>query len=83
MPTIALRAEQLLGAPVVSTTPVAGGDVCTTTRLRLSDGRTAVVKTRPHPPDGFFATEAAGLRWLGEAGGVPDPGGSRPSTTSA
>ena len=29
MSTIAGRAEELLGTPVVSTTPVAGGDICT------------------------------------------------------
>lgn len=29
-----------------------------------------LVKTRPDAPAGFFAAEAAGLRWLGEAGGV-------------
>lgn len=70
----AARAEALLGVGVVSTTPVAGGDICTVTRLRLTDGRGAVIKTRPQAPDGFFAREAAGLRWLREAGGarVPD-----------
>lgn len=68
MRTLADRAEQLLGAAVVSTTPVAGGDVCTSTRLRLSDGRSALIKTRPNPPDGFFEAEARGLRWLAEPG---------------
>jgi fructosamine-3-kinase len=68
MRTLADRAEQLLGAAVVSTTPVAGGDVCTSTRLRLSDGRSALIKTRPHAPDGFFEAEARGLRWLAEPG---------------
>jgi fructosamine-3-kinase len=68
MRTLAERAEQLLGAAVVSTTPVAGGDVCTATRLRLSDGRSALIKTRPHAPDGFFEAEARGLRWLAEPG---------------
>lgn len=74
MAGIASRAEQLLGISVISTTPVAGGDICTSTRLRLSDGRSAVAKTRPKPPRGFFASEAAGLRWLGETEGadVPD-----------
>ena len=74
MAGIASRAEQLLGISVISTTPVAGGDICTSTRLRLSDGRSAVAKTRPKPPPGFFESEAAGLRWLAEAGGadVPD-----------
>jgi fructosamine-3-kinase len=70
----AARAETLLGLGVVSTTPVAGGDICTSTRLRLTDGHGAIIKTRPHAPDGFFEREAAGLRWLREAGGakVPD-----------
>jgi len=68
MRTLADRAEQLLGAAVVSTTPVAGGDVCTSTRLRLSDGRSALIKTRPHAPEGFFEAEARGLRWLAEPG---------------
>jgi fructosamine-3-kinase len=66
MRTLAERAEHLLGAAVVSTTPVAGGDICTSTRLRLSDGRSALIKTRPNPPEGFFAAEARGLRWLAE-----------------
>ncbi|MFI5429941.1 fructosamine kinase family protein [Aeromicrobium sp. UC242_57] len=69
----AARAEALLGLGVVSTTPVAGGDICTTTRLRLTDGRGAVIKTRPHAPEGFFEREAAGLRWLGEADGAKVP----------
>ncbi len=73
MATIAARAEQLLGASVVATTPVAGGGLCTATRLRLSDGRSALMKTRAHPPSGFFTTEAAGLRWLADGGGVAVP----------
>lgn len=73
MATIAARAEHLLGAGVVATTPVAGGGLCTATRLRLSDGRSALMKTRAHPPSGFFATEAAGLRWLADAGGAALP----------
>jgi fructosamine-3-kinase len=68
MRTLAERAEQLLGSAVVSTTPVAGGDVCTSTRLRLSDGRSALIKTKPHAPEGFFEAEARGLRWLAEPG---------------
>jgi len=68
MRTLAERAEQLLGSAVVSTAPVAGGDVCTSTRLRLSDGRVVLIKTRPHAPEGFFEAEARGLRWLAEPG---------------
>lgn len=69
----AARAEALLGVGIVSTTPVAGGDICTVTRLRLTDGRGAVIKTRPQAPEGFFAREAAGLRWLREADGARVP----------
>ena len=73
MGTIASRAETLLRSAVVATTPVAGGDVCTATRLRLSDGRSALIKTRPHAPEGFFPTEARGLHWLGAAACVDVP----------
>ncbi len=73
MGAIAHRAEELLDAAVVATTPVAGGDICTATRLRLSDGRSALMKPRPQAPDDFFTTEARGLGWLAEAGGVACP----------
>lgn len=75
-PLVARRAEELLGSAVVATAPVAGGDISTATRLRLSDGTTALMKTLPHAPEGFFAAEAAGLRWLSAAadlGGVAVP----------
>ena len=67
---IAERVEHLLGQAVVATTPVAGGDICTSTRVRLSDGSSALVKTRAGAPEGFFETEARGLRWLAEPGVV-------------
>ena len=73
LPALARRAEELLGCAVAATAPVAGGDVSTTTRLRLSDGGTALMKTLPHAPDDFFAAEARGLVWLDEAGGVSVP----------
>lgn len=73
MPTIAARAEQLLGRPVAATTAVPGGAICTATRVRMTDGGSALMKTRPHPPPGFFAAEAHGLAWLAEAGGAPVP----------
>lgn len=66
-------AESLLGTSVVSTTSIAGGDICTSTRLRLTDGSNALIKTRPQAPEGFFATEAAGLERLRAAGGAPVP----------
>jgi len=72
-PLVARRAEELLGAAVVATAPVAGGDISTATRLRLNNGTTALMKTHAHAPDDFFLAEAHGLRWLAEAGGVPVP----------
>ncbi|WP_028659804.1 fructosamine kinase family protein [Nocardioides insulae] len=72
-PTVARRAEELLGRAVVSTAPVAGGDIATATKLRLNDGTTALMKTLTPARPGLFAAETAGLRWLAEAGGVPTP----------
>lgn len=71
----ARRAEQLLGSQVVATAPVAGGDITTATRLRLSDGRTVIMKSLGNPPPGFFEAEARSLASLAEAGddGVPVP----------
>ncbi len=74
MNATAARAQQLLDSTVMATNPVAGGDICTATRLRLSDGRSALMKTRLHPPAGFFESEARGLAWLAEvADGPPVP----------
>ncbi len=67
-PLVARRAEEMLGTAVVATAPVAGGDIARATKLRLSDGSTAIMKTLPLAPSGFFETEAQGLRWLAEAG---------------
>ncbi|MEU6022734.1 fructosamine kinase family protein [Micromonospora sp. NPDC047134] len=59
-------------------TPVSGGDICAASRLTLDDGHSVFAKTWPEQadrpvPEGFFATEAAGLRWLGETGTVAVP----------
>ncbi|MEU3456630.1 fructosamine kinase family protein [Micromonospora sp. NPDC006766] len=59
-------------------TPVSGGDSCAASRLTLDDGHSIFAKTWPehagHPaPESFFAAEAAGLRWLREAGTVAVP----------
>ena len=83
-PLVARRAEELLGASVVATAPVAGGDIATATRLRLCDGTTALMKTLPHAPDGL-------LRRRGRRAALAGRGrrrcararGARPSTTSA
>ena len=39
-------------------------------RARLRLGLVAYTKTRADAPEGFFAAEAAGLRWLAVPGGV-------------
>ncbi|HZN17382.1 MAG TPA: fructosamine kinase family protein [Micromonosporaceae bacterium] len=59
-------------------TPVPGGDICDATRLTLDDGTSVFAKAWPSGadgpvPTGFFAAEAAGLRWLAEAEAVPVP----------
>jgi fructosamine-3-kinase len=59
-------------------TPVSGGHICTASRLTLDDGSSLFAKSWPERaaepvPDGFFAAEAAGLRWLREAAAVPVP----------
>ncbi|WP_340539051.1 fructosamine kinase family protein [Nocardioides sp. GXZ039] len=73
-PALARRAEALLGSAVVSTAPVAGGGLSTVTKLRLSNGSTALMKTHSQAPAGLFEQEAWGLRWLAEVeGGVHVP----------
>jgi fructosamine-3-kinase len=54
-------------------TPVPGGSICTAQRLTLDDGGSLFAKSLPDPPEGFFAAEAAGLRWLRAAGGARVP----------
>ncbi|MFI6065733.1 fructosamine kinase family protein [Micromonospora sp. NPDC051227] len=59
-------------------TPVAGGNICAAARLTLDDGHSVFAKSWPEgadrpAPEGFFAAEAAGLRWLREAGAVGVP----------
>lgn len=80
-PLVARRAEELLGTSVIATAPVAGGDIATATRLRLSDGTTALMKTLPHAPEDFFTEEADGLRWLGEP--ATDGGAQVPAVLGA
>jgi fructosamine-3-kinase len=54
-------------------TPVAGGSSCRNQRLTLDDGTSVFAKFMSDPPDGFFAAEAAGLRWLRAADAVAVP----------
>ena len=67
------QAEAVLGVGVSRATPLGGGDICEARRLVLADGRVVFAKHLADPPPGFFASEASGLRWLGEAGAVPVP----------
>ncbi len=60
-----------LGAAVVNAVRVHGGDVASSWRVELDDGRTVFAKTHPTAPPAFFSTEAAGLRWLADAAAVP------------
>jgi fructosamine-3-kinase len=54
-------------------TPVSGGSICVAQRLTLEDGASVFAKTLKDAPEGFFAAEAAGLRWLREARAVAVP----------
>ncbi|WP_129668877.1 fructosamine kinase family protein [Phytoactinopolyspora endophytica] len=68
------RLAKLLGSPVSAVTAVGGGDICQAFKAELPDGRFVFVKTLADADEGFFETEAEGLRWLGDAhAGVPVP----------
>ncbi|NUT35916.1 MAG: phosphotransferase [Hamadaea sp.] len=58
-------------------TPVGGGSISSASRLTLDDGASLFAKSWPEgqpAPEGFFAAEAAGLRWLraADAARVPE-----------
>jgi fructosamine-3-kinase len=59
-----------LGREVVALRRVAGGDLNDAYAARLDDGEQMFVKTRAGAAPGEFAGEAAGLRWLAEAGAL-------------
>lgn len=69
----------LLAHQRIRETPVPGGSICAASRLTLDDGTSLFVKSWPAEhaagpvPDGFFAAEAAGLRWLAAPGAVAVP----------
>ena len=62
-----------LDADVQEVAALRGGDVAESYRVRLASGRVVFAKTHHAPPPGFFTTEAAGLRWLRDAGALPVP----------
>jgi fructosamine-3-kinase len=53
--------------------PIAGGSLNAAYRATLEDGTVVFVKTSPDAAPGAYAAEAAGLAWLGAAGGLPVP----------
>lgn len=68
MTTLDERIAELCGAPVRAMARLGGGDVADAFKVTLADGGTVFAKTKDDAPDDFFSIEAAGLRWLSEAG---------------
>jgi fructosamine-3-kinase len=68
---IADPAARALGRPLAGARRVTGGDINDAWLVELDDGTRAFVKTRAGARPGEYATEAAGLRWLGEVEGGP------------
>lgn len=71
--SLRIELSVLLGTEVTAWKPLAGGDVATTMRLVLADGRVVVAKTHRDPPPGMFVTEAESLTWLRAAQAVNVP----------
>lgn len=72
-PPVSAALADAVGAPARATRPVGGGSINRAARVELADGRVIFVKHHPDAPPGAFAAEAAGLRWLGEAGALRVP----------
>lgn len=74
--------RQTLGAEVIKTRRLGGGDINEAFAVTLADGSEAFVKTHPDPPPAMFSVEALGLRWLDEAKAIRIPGFWRSPTGS-
>ena len=72
-PAIAAAVGAALGSPPRASRAVAGGSINRAARVVLGDRRVVFVKHHPDAAPGAFASEAAGLRWLAEAGAVRVP----------
>jgi fructosamine-3-kinase len=71
---IAEAAAHALGRRLAGARRVPGGDINDAWLVELDDGTRAFVKTRTGARPGEYATEAAGLRWLGAVeGGLAVP----------
>lgn len=72
-PALAAAVASAVGAAPRAARPVGGGSINHAAWVELDDGRAIFVKHHPDAPHGAFAAEAAGLRWLGEAGALRVP----------
>ena len=66
-------AARALGTTVRGARRVGGGDINDAWVLELEDGARAFLKSRADAPEDEYEAEAAGLRWLGEPGGLAVP----------
>lgn len=66
-------AGRALGQGVEGASRVGGGDINEAWRLELEGGGRAFLKSRADAPADEYGAEAAGLRWLREAGGLRVP----------
>ncbi len=65
--------EHETGQKISRLVQVGGGDFAESYQCVLSSGDRIFVKTHRNPPEGFFTTEAGGLRWLAESETVSIP----------
>lgn len=70
---LARAVADALGEEVSEAGRVSGGDINDAYRLRTRGGRLLFLKTHPDAAPSMFPAEAAGLRWLAEAGGLRVP----------
>ncbi len=66
-------AGRAIGQRIVRSQRVGGGDINDAWLLELEDGSRAFLKSRADAPADEYGSEAAGLAWLSEAGGLPVP----------
>ena len=66
-------AARVAGGPLSEVAACAGGDINQAWKLMFEDGTAAFLKSRAGAPAREFEVEAAGLRWLAEAGELPVP----------
>ena len=70
---VVAAAGRALGRGIRKASQVSGGSINEAWALELDDGTRAFLKSRSDAPGDEYEAEAAGLRWLGEPGGLPVP----------